>query len=64
MEQSAAAQARRQDVYNLDELNDAMANQPKGPTQQNAAQEEEKQEDYGDHFDYKAGARGSVVNQS
>ena len=37
MEQSAAAQARRQDVYNLDELNDAMANQPKGPTQQNAA---------------------------
>ena len=27
IEQSAAANQRRQDLYNLDELNDAMANQ-------------------------------------
>ena len=73
IEQSAAAQqqrqnqqqqqARRQDVYNLDELSDAIANQPRQAAQQTSAvvQEEEKQVDYGDQFDYRAGAGRNTV---
>ena len=64
-QQSAAAQQQRQrrnDVYNLDELSDAIASQPPRQAAQQT-QEEEKQVDYGDQFDYRAGRNTVAGNQ-